>query len=1035
MSIMDSDYSIPFFNGGDTKSWDLRASMTPAASIEVPSQESGGRNLPFKIVYVSGQDEDHPASELNKGIQGRGWQSSRFCFYPQELVLQLQWPSRIINMQLLCHEFKIPSKVEVFVSLVSPWIHNEKAISQMKRLGYLSLDPNDRSGHQARELKSIHVDSPAAVVRLVLHHCYSNKLNVYNQVGLVALITTGDPLEDTENSHVKKQDFSPLLHTPRMQMPCTDATLNAVDTFTATRIERLQQEKLIAIQEEDYDEAKRLKTLIDKLKGLGEQIKQLELQKRAAVEAEDYDAAKICKAEIDILRKCDGVLAESLCCSNDNQACSSKSEEHLRNQDSSIQRQESFKNSGKENWTQTPEESARASVQSDNSTTLSRRPENGNQTFAHDGHDSKVIQEQKQNRGVPFSHQDNAANGQADQYHASTSNSTLSSQKEASFSQPRDIPPESTNEDHHELVHHITQPPSKTNVRSSFAVPQQLPMQMSSSGDDLNAPEPLSDAVKAECGPLLNLLDLYHVQCLYSKQWQLRDKAFQFIAKMLQSEGLGGDSSSFRIFDSVLIRALNDRVPNVFYGGLQLLKAYIVKYSGEISARDLQHSSTKLINILLDKLGDSNIRSKDAAAETLMFMASKKELGLDVVAKPLLRPAKNQAIWKPVLGRLNWLLVAIPAFGVQPQSRQGFSSETLMSYVSHAINNPNGEVRNASVKVTTEVYKIMGATVERYLKGIKPMIREVLLNNFERVALETRNTDGALTYDELENIPIPRRPRKAIYDIEKALDDDIQKAMSLEAQTLPAYESQVLTQPMKKGKQVKDGALLNMVVEQQENPEVLQTMYSTEATALVDNFPLSHREELSASCKKADTEEAILTHPWVLLQNCEPQQSHQLDVGIDGSFEPRSDPIKDCTDDDLQTEKDDLSDQCLFCGKQDSKFLEEDNLDLHFCQKCPMLVGCCNCKQIVEIASLKDHYLRECTSGRRYLECSKCSQAIPAVRMTVHLKSKECRSGKHYKASRCPLCHHAVQPGDVGWRDHLLKPPGCPKNPRTLLSL
>ncbi|CAM6088000.1 unnamed protein product [Calypogeia fissa] len=298
--------------------------------MELPVEEGGGRNLPFKVVYVSGQDEDHPARELNTGIHGRGWQSTRFCFYPQELILQLQWPSRIINMQLLCHEFKIPSKVEVFVSLMLPWVHNEKAVSQMKRLGYLSLDPNDRSGHQARELKSIQVDSPAAVVRLVLHNCYTNKLNIYNQVGLVAIIITGDPLEGPDFAYLKNRDFLPLLHTPRVPMPCTDATLNAVDSFTATRIQRLQQERLLAVQEEDYDEAKRLKTLIDKLKGLGEQIKQLELQKRAAIEAEDYDTAKICKAEIDMLRKCDGVVAESLCCSNDNQACSSKKEEYWR---------------------------------------------------------------------------------------------------------------------------------------------------------------------------------------------------------------------------------------------------------------------------------------------------------------------------------------------------------------------------------------------------------------------------------------------------------------------------------------------------------------------------------------------------------------------------------------------------------------------------------------------------------------------------------------------------------------------------------
>lgn len=31
----------------------------------------------------------------------------RYCFFPQEIVLELQQPSRIINMQLLCHEFKV----------------------------------------------------------------------------------------------------------------------------------------------------------------------------------------------------------------------------------------------------------------------------------------------------------------------------------------------------------------------------------------------------------------------------------------------------------------------------------------------------------------------------------------------------------------------------------------------------------------------------------------------------------------------------------------------------------------------------------------------------------------------------------------------------------------------------------------------------------------------------------------------------------------------------------------------------------------
>ena len=36
--------------------------------------------------------------------------------------------------------------------------------------------------HQARELKSVQVDAPALLVRLVVTACHANKFNTYNQV-------------------------------------------------------------------------------------------------------------------------------------------------------------------------------------------------------------------------------------------------------------------------------------------------------------------------------------------------------------------------------------------------------------------------------------------------------------------------------------------------------------------------------------------------------------------------------------------------------------------------------------------------------------------------------------------------------------------------------------------------------------------------------------------------------------------------------------------------------------------------------------
>lgn len=64
-----------------------------------------------------------------------------------------------------------------------------------KKLGYLSLDSNEKSGFQARELKSVYIDTPCMYMKFVLQKCYVNKFNIFNQVGLVALSVFGEPLD------------------------------------------------------------------------------------------------------------------------------------------------------------------------------------------------------------------------------------------------------------------------------------------------------------------------------------------------------------------------------------------------------------------------------------------------------------------------------------------------------------------------------------------------------------------------------------------------------------------------------------------------------------------------------------------------------------------------------------------------------------------------------------------------------------------------------------------------------------------------
>ena len=44
--------------------------------------EEKGERLDFEICFCSGEDPDYPASELQRE-QSKGWQSPRFCEYPQ----------------------------------------------------------------------------------------------------------------------------------------------------------------------------------------------------------------------------------------------------------------------------------------------------------------------------------------------------------------------------------------------------------------------------------------------------------------------------------------------------------------------------------------------------------------------------------------------------------------------------------------------------------------------------------------------------------------------------------------------------------------------------------------------------------------------------------------------------------------------------------------------------------------------------------------------------------------------------------------
>lgn len=89
-------------------------SLLQAVSIWGQRPNNMPHKIPFRVVHVSGQDENFKAVELNSHNPNvRGWHSTRFCLYPQDLVIYLEQKCRLRKIQILSHQFLIRKPLSV----------------------------------------------------------------------------------------------------------------------------------------------------------------------------------------------------------------------------------------------------------------------------------------------------------------------------------------------------------------------------------------------------------------------------------------------------------------------------------------------------------------------------------------------------------------------------------------------------------------------------------------------------------------------------------------------------------------------------------------------------------------------------------------------------------------------------------------------------------------------------------------------------------------------------------------------------------
>lgn len=94
-----------------------------------------------------------------------------------------------------------------------------------------------------------------------------------------------------------------------------------------------------------------------------------------------------------------------------------------------------------------------------------------------------------------------------------------------------------------------------------------------------------------------------------------------------------------------------------------------------------------------------------------------------------------------------------------------------------------------------------------------------------------------------------------------------------------------------------------------------------------------------------------------------------------------------------------------------------------------MLIGCSQCKQIIEISTLQEHLVSECEFRSKFRQCPRCRDAVPTTEFDAHTSARTCKVVPPGKTV-CPLCRADVGNDEEAWLVHFVDD-GCPANPRT----
>ena len=260
------------------------------------SQFVGSYKLKYKIVYWSSEDPEYPVTQLlSTNPQNRGWQSPKFCEYPQEIILQFTNIAKLTQIQFLVHEFKIPTSISLsYYMPEGPDVLSTKLKLTNVRflsLGVVDFADNEQSDFKARELKSVSMSTATLLLKMTINGCYKNILNVFSQASIIAINCLGEvfalpnilPVQDKDGGRFEDE----------MQF----------DPSVINKLKALYVAKETAVKHQEFEEAITIKNAINRMKQYGILLNQLEEKRKKYMTKKKYDMASEARKEIKMLRE------------------------------------------------------------------------------------------------------------------------------------------------------------------------------------------------------------------------------------------------------------------------------------------------------------------------------------------------------------------------------------------------------------------------------------------------------------------------------------------------------------------------------------------------------------------------------------------------------------------------------------------------------------------------------------------------------------------------------------------------------------